>query len=63
MDDEYGLDSKALSESICEAIITKLLGRKGFDYWFEQIEEDMQQEIKGDLSIEIQRVIDGSYSK
>jgi hypothetical protein len=40
-----------MSAEIVEEILHELKGRKGFDWWWEEMDEDIQQEIKGLLVV------------
>ena len=38
-----------MATDIVEAILNELRGRKGFDWWWDDLEEDIKQEIRESL--------------
>lgn len=48
-----------ISDKIYDAIIDNLNDRKGFDYWYHDIDEDVKAEMKADIS----EVIEGILSE
>ncbi len=52
------LITKKLSEKIRDKVLEALGDRKGFDYWWDELDEDIQDEISGYLDQAIQEVLD-----
>ena len=46
-----------LSDKIYDAILDNLNDRKGFDYWYHDIDEDVKDEMKTDISEVIDAII------
>ena len=58
----YDEDGKELIKEIRCAVLKELNGRGGFDDWYEQIDEEILDEIHETLDKEIQTVLDRWWS-
>jgi len=55
--------NKKVAEKIRDEVLKALDTRKGFDYWWDNIDEDVQDEISSDLDQVIKDVLDDNFNE
>ena len=42
---------------IARAVLKELKGRKGFDWWWDELDEDIKEEIETELALTVKRYL------
>ena len=55
------MNTGPLASTIVNAVLMELEGRKGFDWWWDDLDEDIRQEITDELKLKVLALLEASH--